>query len=107
MRIFNVGWIVFAMMIAVLGYTFYGALSHGTSILETLKVSGGVFAFLSIGYVGAVIGNAIRLYAMPDMYFTDGTLWGAFKTRFFWNHGPQLSGFFLIYIVIMRVFAAS
>ena len=107
MRIFNVGWIVFTMMIAVLGYTIYGALSHETSILETLKVSGGVFAFLGIGYVGAVIGNAIRLYAMPDMYFTDGTLWGAFKARFFWSHGPQLSGFFLIYLVIMRVSAAS
>lgn len=95
------------MMIAVLGYTIYSALSHGTSILETLKVSGGVFAFLGIGYIGAVIGNAIRLYAMPDMYFTDGTLWGAFKARFFWSHGPQLSGFFLIYLVIMRVSAAS
>jgi hypothetical protein len=107
MRIFNVGWIVFTMMIAVLGFTIYGAFTNTGSVLSTLKASGGVFAFLGIGYVGAVIGNAIRLYAMPDMYFTDGTLWGAFKTRFFWSHGPQLSGFFLIYIVIMRVFAAS
>lgn len=107
MRILNVGWIVFAMMIGVLGYTFYTGLSNGTSIFQTLKVSGGVFVFLSVGYVGAVIGNALRLYGMPDMYFTDGTLWGAIKTRFFWNHGPQLAGFFIIYIVILKVFAAS
>lgn len=50
MRIFNVEWIVFTMMIAVLGFT--------------------------------IFGNTIRLYSMPDMYFTDGTLWGALKQDF-------------------------
>lgn len=107
MRVLNVGWIVFAMMIAILGYTFYGVLSHGGSIFHTIKISSGVFIFLAVGYVGAVIGNALRLYGMPDIYFTDGTLWGAISKRFFWNHGPQLAGFFIIYLVIIRVFAVS
>lgn len=102
MRIFNVGWIVFTMMIVILGFTIYGAF-NSTAMFAQLKSSSGTFVFLGLGYIGAVIGNAMRLYGMPDMYFTDGTLWGAIKTRFFWSHGPQVIGFFLLYFVIMQI----
>jgi len=59
-----------------------------------------------VGYIGAIIGNAIRLYAMPDAYFTDGTLWGNIKSKLFWSHGPQVIGYFVIFVAITYIFAA-
>lgn len=109
-KVLNVGWVVFGMMTAVFGYVIYGFIS---AVLagKSLEGFGGSFAavilFLVVGYIGSVIGNAMRLYGMPDAYFTDGTLIGNIKAKFFWQHGPQLAGFFVIYMVILRVFGNS
>jgi len=91
MKILNVGWVTFAIMIAIVVLSIKGG-SIGAGLL-----------FITIGYIGSVIGNALRLYAMPDAYFTDGTLWGNVKAKFFWGHGPQVAGFFLIYIIGLKI----
>lgn len=91
MKFLNVGWVTFAMMIAIMVYS----VKFGSF--------GGGLLFITVGYIGAVIGNAVREYAMPDVYFTDGTVWENVKTRFFWNHGPQLAGFFLIYMIGLKI----
>ena len=80
--ILNVGFLIYIIMIIFL----FGLYQKG--FIPTIGT-------LAIGYVGAVIGNALRIYGMPDMYFTDGTLWGSLKTRFFWSYGPQIIGFFI------------
>ena len=98
MRIFNVGWIVFLLIITIIGFSTYSYNMQKEADIKGLIV---IILFVGVGYIGAVIGNALRIYAMPDIYYTDGTLWGNIKTRFFWEHGPQLSGFFIIYFVII------
>jgi hypothetical protein len=58
-------------------------------------------------YTGAVVGNAFRIYGMHDSYFTDGTLMSNIKTRFYWNHGPQMTGMFLSAFVWMSILMPS
>jgi len=89
--ILNVGFLIYIIMIIL----FFAMYKHG--FIFTIET-------LLIGYIGAVVGNALRIYGMPDMYFTDGTLWGSIKTRFFWSHGPQLIGFFaILYFLLSRI----
>lgn len=87
--ILNVGFLIYIIMIIL----FFMMYKNG--FIPTIST-------LLIGYVGAVIGNAIRIYGIPDMYFTDGTLWGSIKTRFFWAYGPQLIGFFVILFFLQK-----
>lgn len=87
--ILNVGLIVYISMILY----FFALYKNGFMVSAIL---------LSVGYVGAVIGNIIRLYALPDMYFTDGSLWGSVKRRFFWENGPQLIGYFIAVSVMYK-----
>lgn len=47
------------------------------------------------GTVGAWIGEAIRRYALPDGFFTDGGMTSILKTKLFWAIGPQFIGMFL------------
>lgn len=68
--ILNVGLLIYIIMIIL----FFIMYKNG--FIPTIST-------LLIGYIGAVIGNALRIYGIPDMYFTDGTLWGSIKTRFF------------------------
>lgn len=84
--IFNVGWIVFILMIIL--------------IIASFIVSKSILFVPFIGYIGAVIGNAIRIYAMPTVYTSNGTVWGSFYKRLYWSHGPQVSGFIGIFIII-------
>jgi len=84
----NVGWITYLIMFMLFFFSF--------------QLHNGMLGVLSlVGYVGAVIGNTIRLYSRPNMYTSDGTLWGSFRKRLFWNHGPQVIGFFTIYFVLI------
>jgi len=88
--VLNVGIFVYILM----GIMFFGMMGGGIF---------SAFGAVLVGYIGAVIGNAIRIYSMPDAYFTDGTLWGNFKAKFYWKHGPQLLGFFMIWIVLFWI----
>lgn len=87
--IFNVGWIVFSLMVGIVVLSF---MYHMSIVLVAF-----------IGYIGAVIGNAIRIYALPNVYTTDGTVMGSFYKRLYWNHIPQLSGFMGIFIIIFAL----
>lgn len=87
--ILNVGFLIY-ILILILFFMLYQK-----ALLPTIYT-------LLIGYIGAVIGNTLRIYAMPDMYITNGTLWGAIKTRFFWAHGPQLIGFCVILFFLQK-----
>lgn len=54
-----------------------------------LFVSGSIFTT-----IGALVGNALRRLAMPDLYFTRGFA-DSIKKRIFWAIGPQAIGWFL------------
>lgn len=88
--VLHVGIFIYILM----GMMFFGMMGNGIF---------SAFGAIIVGYIGAVIGNAFRLYSMPDAYFTDGTLWGSFKAKFYWRHGPQIIGFFSIWIVIFQL----
>lgn len=87
--ILNVGFLIYIIIIIL----FFMMYKYG--FIPTIST-------LLIGYIGAVIGNALRIYGMPDMYFTDGTLWDSIKTRFFWTYGPQIIGFFVILFLLQK-----
>lgn len=84
--VFNVGWIVFLIMFGLLILSFTVSMKY--------------LLILFVGYIGAVVGNAIRIYAMPTVYTSNGTVWGSFYKRLYWSHGPQVSGFIGIFIII-------
>jgi len=85
--ILNVGWVSFGIIIFLL--------------ILSLSANGSFLLIAILGYFGAVIGNAIRIYAMPTFYSTDGTVLGSFYKRLYWNHGPQIGGFISIFIIIL------
>ncbi len=85
----NVGLFVYIIMIIL----FFILYEYG--FVSTIYV-------ILIGYMGAIVGNILRIYAMPDMYLTDGSLWDNIKKRFFWTHGPQLIGFFTILFFLQK-----
>lgn len=47
------------------------------------------------GTLGAGIGEAIRRFALPDGFITDGGMTSILKTKIFWMVGPQSIGMFL------------
>jgi len=47
------------------------------------------------GITGAMLGDAIRRFAKPDMMFTSGGFGALLKTKLFWMIGPQSIGVFL------------
>jgi hypothetical protein len=87
--ILNVGFLIYTIIIILF------LMMYKNGFIPTVST-------LTIGYIGAVIGNVLRIYGMPDMYFTDGTLWGSIKTRFFWAYGPQLIGFFVVLFLLQK-----
>lgn len=93
-NIFNVGIATNLLMLIIFLFSYYSGNDDWFTL--ALMING-------IGYIGAFIGNLLRIYGMPDYYFTDGTLWGNVKKRFYWSHGPQLIGFFFPYIVFIAI----
>ena len=90
-KILNTGWVSFLILGLILVMYFllmFGATEENPNPM-TLS-----FAFYV--YTGAIIGNAFRIYGMPDSYFTDGTLMSNIKARLYWNHGPQLTGMLVL-----------
>ena len=87
-NVFNVGWVAFLLIAGAF-----------VLLLQTHNF-GLMIVILVVGYIGAVIGNVIRLYTMPVMYLADGTVWTSFKQKSFWSHGPQVIGFFSIFVVL-------
>lgn len=53
----------------------------------------GAFALsVPMGLAGALIGDAIRKFAAPDMIFTSGGMGSLFWQKVFWAIGPQSIG---------------
>ena len=71
--VFNVCLVTFIMIIALLGIAL---VTHQFALMIGISL---------VGYIGAVIGNAVRLYTAPDMYVSDGTVLTSMKKRFFWS----------------------
>lgn len=45
-----------------------------------------------LGLAGALGGDAIRRFALPDGFFTTGGMTSMLKMRIFWSIGPQAIG---------------
>ena len=93
MKFLNVGWITFLILVLSIFIVIEGNAKELTLLI-------------AIGYIGAVIGNSLRLYAMPDAYYTSG-FWDSIKKRFFWNHSPQIIGFFLSMFLFVKFFGET
>ena len=48
-----------------------------------------------LGFIGAVIGDAIRKFAQPDAVFTSGGVLQLIWVKVFWKVGPQVIGLVL------------
>jgi hypothetical protein len=51
------------------------------------------------GFIGALTGDFVRRFAIPDAVFTDGSMLSLIKTKLFWLCVPQLIGMFAGIIV--------
>ena len=99
MKILNVGWVTNILLFMLLSISILLVTNSSDGPMPGMwKVL--TFGFL-VPYVAAIIANQVRLYAMPDAYFTDGTVSSNFKTKFFWNHGPQLYTVFGVFVFYM------
>lgn len=47
------------------------------------------------GFLGALIGDGVRRFAIPDAIFTTGGMTEIIKTKLFWMCVPQLVGMFI------------
>lgn len=45
-----------------------------------------------LGYLGALVGDMLRKFVMPEFVFTSGGFGQLFKTKLFWLIGPQCIG---------------
>lgn len=91
--VFNLG-ILTNILLGLAGFVIYSKLTFDE---QSIHYSDNFVLIMTwiLAYFGALIGNIMRRYGSPTYYFTDGTLWGNIKKRFFWSHGPQLVGFFI------------
>lgn len=51
------------------------------------------------GFIGALLGDVVRRFAIPDAVFTTGGMMSLIKTKLFWLCVPQMVGM-LIGIVV-------
>lgn len=85
----SVGWALAAVVFAI--FMLASTESHAGFFAK-------FFAFLLgsfLGWLGAVIGDAIRRFALPDSFFTSGGMESIITTKLFWMFGPQLVGLVL------------
>jgi hypothetical protein len=85
-----IGWGIVALVLAILMCTFNNSAmvlgaSFGAKFLAVIV--GSVF-----GWVGALIGDAIRKFAHPDAVLTQGGMFHLIGIKLFWLCGPQLVG---------------
>jgi hypothetical protein len=45
-----------------------------------------------LGTGGALLGDSIRRFALPDTFYTTGGMGSIIKTKLFWMMGPQAIG---------------
>ncbi|HCF9849678.1 TPA: hypothetical protein SL658_000899 [Pseudomonas aeruginosa] len=85
-----IGWPIAAFTLSILMITFNNApmvLAAGFFAKTFAVILGTV-----LGGAGALIGDAIRKFAMPDGVFTSGGMAQLIWIKIFWTIGPQTIG---------------
>lgn len=59
-----------------------------STFIKILGALSGTF----FGFIGAMMGDAIRRFTQPDAFFTSGGMGSILKTKLFWMVGPQCIG---------------
>ena len=85
-----IGWAIAALVLAFL-FVFK---NHAPALLiaSTLAKIGASLLGALLGFIGVMIGDAIRRFAQPDAFFTSGGMGSILKTKIFWLVGPQFIG---------------
>jgi putative Mn2+ efflux pump MntP len=85
-----IGWAIAALALGILSVTFNtSAMVLGAGLLAKCFA---VVVGTVLGWIGAVVGDAIRKFAHPDAVFTSGGLLSLLWIKIFWRVGPQLIG---------------
>jgi hypothetical protein len=86
-------WAVVALILAVVACTFNSSqvVLRAGFLEKAFAVLGGTV----LGTCFAVIGDAIRRYARPDMIMTKSGFFSLISAKLFWQVGPQLIGVFM------------
>ncbi len=85
-----IGWGIAALALGILSVTFNtSAMVLGAGLLAKCFA---VLVGTVLGWIGAVVGDAIRKFAHPDAVFTSGGLLSLLWIKIFWRVGPQLIG---------------
>ena len=85
-----IGWGVAALALGILSVTFNtSAMVLGAGLLAKCFA---VVLGTVLGWIGAVVGDAIRKFAHPDAVYTNGGLLSLLWIKIFWRVGPQLIG---------------
>jgi len=85
-----IGWGIAALVLSILSVTFNtSAMVLGAGLLAKCFA---VVVGTVLGWIGAVVGDAIRKFAHPDAVFTSGGLLSLLWIKIFWRIGPQLIG---------------
>lgn len=85
-----IGWGIAALALGILSVTFNtSAMVLGAGLLAKCFA---VIVGTVLGWIGAVVGDAIRKFAHPDAVFTSGGLLSLLWIKIFWRIGPQLIG---------------
>lgn len=85
-----IGWGIAALVLGILSVTFNtSAMVLGAGLLAKCFA---VVVGTVLGWIGAVVGDAIRKFAHPNAVFTSGGLLSLLWIKIFWRIGPQLIG---------------
>ena len=85
-----IGWGIAATALAIFSVT-----SNTSSLALGASTAAKVFAVIVgilLGTVGALLGDALRRFARPGAFFTQGGFFSLIWIRVFWTIGPQVIG---------------
>ncbi|HBN8393328.1 TPA: hypothetical protein L3688_001258 [Pseudomonas aeruginosa] len=85
-----IGWGVASLVLTIIFLTVNtSAMVLGASFM--LKLLAGLVGLIT-GWIGALLGNAIRKFAQPDAIYTNGGALHLIWLKVFWLIGPQIIG---------------
>ena len=85
-----IGWGIAAIALAIFSVT-----SNTSPLVLGASTAAKVFAVIVgilLGTVGALLGDALRRFARPSEFFTQGGFFSLIWIRVFWAIGPQVVG---------------
>ncbi|EMM5787098.1 hypothetical protein [Pseudomonas aeruginosa] len=85
-----IGWGVASLVLTIIFLTVNtSAMVLGASLM--LKLLAGLVGLIT-GWIGALVGNAVRKFAQPDAIYTNGGALHLIWLKVFWLIGPQIIG---------------